>query len=320
MAITIYQRIRAAAITAFGIVCLGIACFSTGSALAQPTCEISPTSVLLGQFCAVDVTENIWGPGNATVRLQSDVPWSLMASLTAPVRRVSDNLELPAERARELFPDIGEDFANYLPFELDYGPGSVEVQTFSYDWQVLQLRLEQFLEPEDPPGTYRAEVNVALADRDGNFLTDPQVVIFEFEILPWIETELLGELVILTVSSQSEYSESEPLPLRIRSNSAWILHLSCTGDFHSINGEGTIDQELAAWMVPSGDGWESLVPEYAQVHSEPSAVARGDDPEPFTINEVEIPLRFRCGPMGLIDQGEFSADIEISAAIEISAQ
>ncbi len=264
----------------------------TVSAFGQATLNVEPRFASLGSFAAQDPGSNSLNPGTTVLKINSRDPWAAYVTLVQPARRLSDNLELPIERIRQLFPDMA-DLCNGLPVRLDYGPGSAEDQTVSYDWQPVQSRIAQYLEPADPPGVYRFIVRMELQDRDGQEISNRVALTTEFSIQPHVAVELSDPSFRFTVEHPGEPQESDPVYIRILANTSWTLDLTWTGDLVQNGTDFHIDWSRISWMTGTGDEWESLLPAYVPVSLAAVTAARGNAPAPFTLTDISIPLQLQ---------------------------
>lgn len=258
----------------------------------QATLEIEPRFAALGSFSAQNPGGNLLNSGTTTFRISCQEPWSLYVTLVQPARRLSDNLELPLERVRQLFPDLAP-LCGYSPLRLDYGSGNAEVQTVSYDWQPVQARIAQYLDEADPPGVYRFSVRAEVQNREGVTTSNRVVLVTEFTVLPQMDVELVNPNLLITVEHPGEPEESDPWYVMVRANSGWVLELNWGGDLVQAAADFRIDRTRISWLVAAGDDWESLLPAYTPVGPGPVTAARGGAPPPFTMSEAVIPLHLR---------------------------
>jgi hypothetical protein len=225
------------------------------------------------------------------------------------------------ERVRSLFPDVGEEFAGFLPFRIDYGQGIVmENQFVEFGWEVLQLRVADFVEAGDPPGVYRAPLEFQVRDRAGVTLSNIETILFEFEILPWIEVELPQPGLQLIVNDQHSPAESEPLLVVVRSNAGCDLRLTWSGDLLDLNNGELISARFVEWRIESGAVYQTLLPDFQPVALEAILAVVVDDPEPFMLVDLEIPLVIRCDALGLTGGGNYGADLTFDVTIREDAR
>jgi len=282
---------------------------------SQATLDVEPRFVSLGSFSAQNPADDALNPGTTTLRITSPVPWSVYVTLVQPARRLSDNVELPVERVRQLFPDMAQ-LCSYVPVLLDHGSGGNEAQTLSFDWQLAQTRIAQFLEEADPPGTYRFSVKFDVRNPDVPGTPPGIVVTTEFVILPVVEIDLITPNWALEVDQPGEPAESDPYFVRVRSNCAWALEAMWGGDLIQVGGQGRIDHSLASWSVGGGDEWQSLIPSYTPVSLVSLLVARGSAPPPFSLAEAEIPFQLRVETAPNTLAGGYSTDARFAVHMD----
>lgn len=288
-------------------------CFLVSPSLcfSQVIFEVQPTEILLGQFSAADPIQNGLLPGETTVSIQYSEPWDLFVTLQEPVRRLSDGLELPLDRIQEIFSDVPPQFANYAPARFDYGPGSAELQEWRYNWQLVQMRLVEFLEQSDPPGIFRTILRLELLARDGAPLADPIQVVFEFEILPWVQISLPGYDLICNVSDEG-IAFSEPYPVHVRSNAQWDMHVTSSENLIDTENGRPAELSRLSWMIWQDADWESMLPDFVPVSTSPQHAAHGNSPLPFTIFDAEIPIQIQFDNTGFLYSGNFGSDFMFS--------
>lgn len=293
---------------------LALVLFTNSS--AQVPFECTTPEIVLGSFSATDPSDNLWTAGATQFRFQSEIPWELVGRLTEPVRRVSDGLELPMERVRTLFHDVGEEFASFEYFVIDYGQGLVlENQAVEFGWEVLQLRVADFIEAGDPPGVYRTTVDFALRDRVGERISDRLIVLFEFEILSWIEVELPQAGLQLIVTDQNLPAHADPLSIQVRSNAAWQFRLTWSSDLIDLISGETIATRFVDWKIAANEGYQTLIPDFVPVSIVSVEVASADAPEPFSISEMSIPVEIQCDALGLMAGGNYGADFSADVSV-----
>jgi hypothetical protein len=274
---------------------------------SQVIFEVQPPEILLGQFSAADPIQNGLLPGETTVSIQSSEPWELFVTLQEPVRRLSDGLELPLERIQEIFADVPPQLMNFAPARFDYGPGSTELQEWHYDWQLVQMRLVEFLVRSDPPGIFRTVLQLDLLARDGAQLAQPIQVVFEFEILPWVLISLPDYDLICSVSDEGD-AFSEPYPVHVSSNAQWDMQVTCSENLSDIDSDRFAELSRLSWMIWQGADWESMLPDFVPVLTTPQLAAHGNAPPPFTIFEADIPIQTHFDNMGFLYSGNFGTD------------
>jgi hypothetical protein len=269
---------------------------------------IEPRLVSLGSFSAQNPGSNQLNPGTTTVRISSANPWSLYVTLVQPPRRLSDNLELPLERVQQLFPDLSQ-LCGYIPVRLDYGPGESDEQVISYDWQVAQSRIAEYLDEADPPGIYCFTVRVELQARDSTSMGSGILLVTEFTVQPRVEIELISSDWVVPVEHPGEPAESEPMYLRVRSNCAWALEMIWGGDLYT-RGGFRLERDRLTWRVEPGQDWQSMAPDYVPFRSGAVVAAHGSAPPAFTLAEVEIPFQLRVATDRVTVAGNYLQDIK----------
>ncbi|MBI5060628.1 hypothetical protein HZB60_12715 [candidate division KSB1 bacterium] len=292
-----------------------------GVGSAQVRLDVSDAQVVLGSFCAEDHTQDLITLGSTDFRFTLDQQWRLVGRLNEPVRRIDDGLELPMDRARSLFPDVSDEFVGFQWFQVEYGPGSAEEQTWTFGWDVLQQRLVDYLDPADPPGVYRAFLDFALENREtGQLVSDPVAVLFEFEVLPWVELTLPFAWIFLEVSDPHSDVYSELFPVHVRSNAPWSMSLTWVGELIDDESGDQLSHSVMSWVVETGADWESLCPVLAEVCLEPTVLARGEGPEPFGLVEVDVPVLFQCAELGMRSMGNFGAQVAVDVSVELGVR
>ncbi len=288
--------------------------------LAQTAFEVVPGAISLGAFTGEDPSQCILNPGTTALSIVSPDPWQVVVRLVQPVRRLDDNLELPLERAQQLFPDLPAPFFSMLPVQLDYGPGGGDVQTLSYGWQLLQMRLIQYLERSDPPGIYQGMLQFDLQNREGVTLTDPVFVTLELEIQPQVAIEVSEANPGIIVDNAGEPTDTEPLVIIIRANCAWELSVSCIEDIVRDDGGFSYQLPRLFWQIPDGSQWESLTPVYVPASTSPYVVARGEAPPPFEPGEVDLPFQMRVETDRITDATGYSCDLRFDIRMDPAAR
>jgi hypothetical protein len=279
------------------------------AAWSQPTLEIEPRLISLGSFSALSPAENAPNPGTTTIHIHSDVPWSLQATLIQPMRRVSDNLELPLERVRQYFPDLAQ-LCNYVAVQMDYGPGGSDTQVLEFDWQLAQARIAQYLDSADPPGTYRFSVRIELTDRTNEGLAVPINLVVEFTILPYVALSLPNPNITVQVEELGQAAESDVYYVTVKSNTAWVLDMQMGSGPAHVKGPYQLDGNQVMWQVGSGDDWETYLPMYIPVGAGTAVAARGSAPPPLTLSEAVIPFQLKVQTDRITIAGTYSADIK----------
>lgn len=288
-----------------GIICLCCAL----TAFAQTAFEVVPGSISLGAFTGENPNDCILNPGTTAISIVSPEPWQVVVRLAQPVRRLEDNLELPLERAQQLFPDLPAPFFSSLPAQLDYGPGGEDVQTLNYGWQLLQMRLLQYLERSDPPGMYEGMLQFDLQNRDGVALADPVFVTLELEIQPQVVIEVSEANPGISVDHAGDPTDSEPLVIIVRANCSWELSVSCATKLQRDDGGFSYQLPRLLWQIPENSQWESFTTDYQPATTTPMLVARGEAPAPFESGEVDIPFLVRVETDRITDATGYSCDL-----------
>jgi hypothetical protein len=286
---------------------------------AETALNVEPQLVSLGSFLAQDEGGSNLNPGVSTVRVFSTEAWNLNVTLTQPARRLSDNLELPLERVRQVFPDLAP-LCGYQSVRLDYGPGNPDPQTLTYDWHVMQARLAQYLDKSDPPGLYRFSVNLEIQSRDNQTNSHQVPIMVEFTVLPYVEVVVPDPNFTVTVEHPGEPSQSDPVYVVVRSNCAWTLEIGCMGYLMHSNTLYWMDTNSLSWLVGSGDEWETMIPSFTPAQRTMVLAARGRAPAPFTENEVEIPLQLQAQTEHTTVEGTYSAEIRFAVHSEDPAR
>jgi hypothetical protein len=300
---------------------VGIICLScTLLCYAQYAFEVVPGTISLGAFTGENPSDCILNPGTTTASIVSPDPWQVVVRLAQPVRRLEDNLELPLERGQQLFPDLPAAFFSSLPVQLDYGPGGNDVQTLSYGWQLLQMRLMQYLERGDPPGLYQGMLQFDLQSRDGTTLADPVFVTLELEVQPQVAIEITEANPGIMVDHAGDPTDTEPLVIIVRANCAWELHVYCLGDILREDGEFTYHPPRLWWQIPESSEWETAAPAYLPATTAPMLVARGDAPPPFDNGEVDIPFQVRVETDRITDATGYTCDLRFEIHADPAAR
>ena len=288
------------------------------SGWSQTSFDVQPRYAYLGSFSAQQPGNSNVNSGITTLSISSVDAWQVTATLIQPARRLSDNLELPLDRVRQLFPDLAP-LCNYLPVRLDYGSGDRQTQTVSFGWDVVETRVEQYLDEADPPGRYRFAVRLELDGREGTVLAPAVTVVTEFDILPMTEVEVVSAGWMVEVDPPGQMAESDPYFVRVRSNCAWSLDAAWGGDLKCLSGDHQLDCRRISWQAESGDEWQSLIPAYSPVSRSDITVARGSAPAPFTMTEVEVPLQIRVDTDRGTVAGSYTTDVRFAIHTDVSA-
>jgi hypothetical protein len=294
---------------------------ATATVWGQSSLEVDPQFTVLGDFSGVNPGANVFITGATTLRIQSTDPWSVYATLLEAPRRIPDNLELPLDRARQVFPERLIALCQFEPVMLDYGPGQTGRQTVSYEWQTVQYHLSQIVGPTEPPGRYQFRIRLELRDREGHgAIADPVTLSLEFRILPFVEVSLSAAQVNVDVADWLQSSESDPFFVTVRSNSTWALEVNCVGPL--VNGAAgpQIGLNHVMWMVESGDDWDSQIPSFQPVSATGVIVATGHEPAPFSVTEARVPIVLRVETDSAVLTGTYGADLHFTVHTDFSAR
>ena len=253
------------------------------------------------------------------MRVLSGEPWNLYVRLAQPIRRVSDNLELPIERVRQFFPDLSE-FCAYTPVRLESGNGGTRDQVIEYHWQLVEDRISQFLDPADPPGMYRFSVTVELQGSDAISRGHAVTMVMEFTVLPQVSVELVNPNFDCTVDPPGLPSESEPYYVLVRGNAPWVLEMQFGGELTRGDAGGELNRDRLMWQVGAGSDWESYLPAYTPVGSGAVVAARGSSPPPFTLVEALIPLQFRVETASTTLAGIYGSEVKFTVRADPTAR
>jgi hypothetical protein len=283
------------------------------------TLDVDPQLARLGSFSAQNMAGSAPNLGTTTMRVQSAEPWILYVRLAQPIRRVTDNLELPIERVRQYFPDLS-DFCAYNPVRLESGTGGAREQILEYHWQLVEDRISQFLDPADPPGTYRFSVTVDLQGTEAVSRGHAVTMVMEFTVLPQVSVELVNPNFDCTVDPPGLPSESEPYYVLVRGNAPWVLEMQFGGELTRGDAGGELNRDRLMWQVGAGSDWESYLPAYTSVGSGAVVAARGASPPPFTLVEALIPLQFRVETASTTLAGIYGSEVKFTVRADPTAR
>ena len=306
----------------FPVVSLAVLVWATSSlpprsAIAAQL-RFEPGSGYLGSFSTLDPLESDVAPGRISVRVQSDVDWRLEVRMREPLRRTADGLVLPTERAPGARGAGPSPIFSLEPHVALSGPASRGSDSVLRDWHELAKALEDYLDRNDPPGTYEGTLLGRLLDSSGDPLTDYVALSIQFDIAPWVE--IVDHDVpdfSVPVTDGALEGESPTAAVRLVSNSSWTLLVSGGQEPGPRNhGIGFDPGGLSACALTEGQArWRLLRPGCVPLGPEPQAFIAGDAPRPFSLSNEEIPVVIRFRTAQAIPAGAYGATVRFTARV-----
>jgi hypothetical protein len=288
-------------------------CFllASSSPAAATTLEITPAFMNLGSLSTLDPIDNQLMSGTTTISIQSDQDWGFEVRLAGPIRLVGGSLALPLERALETHPIVPPEVLNLEPHVLRSGQGDASTQEFARDWLELQSILQEYLTAGDPPGTYEFTILSRLLDTNGAPLTDLVPLTVQFDILPWVD---LAEVQLpdfrIPLADGASEGESWLVPVTLRTNTGWQLLVAGPGPLPRQDGVIEFDLSKLSACAEDFSGPSQVIRSgCASLSTEPSLVAEGSAPPPFSVATVDIPLKFRFQGDAVIPVGTYGVEV-----------
>ena len=301
------------AITLIVFVC---ASFPQPASAAQLRFE--PAFAYLGTFSTLDPLNSDASPGRISLGIQADGDWRLEVRMREPLRRTSDGLALPTDRAPGASVSVPSPVFSLEPHVVLSGPGSSESGEVLHDWRELAKALEGYLDRGDPPGTYEGTLLGRLLDPSGAALTEYVSMSVQFDIAPWVQIvdHDVPDFSVPVLDGALE-GESPTATVRLVSNSSWTLLVSGGLERESRSQGIAFDPDgLSACALTEGQArWRVLRPGCVPLGPEPQSFIVGDAPQPFSVSNEEIPVVIRFRTEQAVPAGAYGAAVSFTAKV-----
>jgi hypothetical protein len=270
---------------------------ATATSAPAASLRIDPPLVDLGAYSAHDYMQTAPSEPSPLIVVQSDAPWELRVTVLTPPRRINDGLEHPLlDRLEMNLSTLPVELFLYQPFSVESGPGAPAPETLPISIPTWEAVLLRFLEEEDPPGVYRADLRCELTSPGGQPLAPALLASIEFDVEPWLVVERGGPEVTLDVDSPGFSTpggdDEAIMPVRIRGNTPWQLRVRTESALVAPGGNRIpLEDRFSDFAsVPGGGEWTPLIGAAVPVSELPTRIAEGRPVMPFQAVDVEIPL------------------------------